>query len=288
MAFESGGMSAADMAAVLRGNGNGNGWGGDNAGGWWIILFFLLCLGNGWGNGGWNNGGNAPAQYVAADVQRGFDQQATTSQIGQLQAQVGNGFADNAVAMCQGNANTVAAITNGQYATAQAITGAKDTINGTLYSNQLANNQTLNGLAMSLQNCCCENRAGLADLKYTVATENCADRQAISDGLRDLMAQNTANTNAIVQSQNSGFQSVLDKLCQLELDNVKQENERLRTQLNLAGLAASQTAQTAQILQGQQAQAQYITNTCCPKPAPAYVVPNPNCGCSGLYGGCGA
>lgn len=279
MSFENGnGLSAADMAAVMRG-GNGNGWGNDGTGAWWLILFMLFAfMGNGnWGNGGYGNGGGAP--YVVADVQRGFDQQATQSSIAALQAQVGNGFADAAVAQCQGNANTVAAITNGQYATAQAITGAKDTINGTLYANQLANNQTMNGLAMSLQNCCCENRAGLADLKYTVATENCQDRQALSDGLRDLMAQNTANTNAIVQSQNSGFQSVLDKLCQLELDNVKQENERLRTQLNLAGLAASQTAQTAQILQGQQAQTQAVINSCCPKPVPAYTVPNPSCGC---------
>jgi hypothetical protein len=229
----------------------------------------------GWGNG-WGNNGGGGTPYVAADVQRGFDQSATINAISNLSTQVGQGFADNAVAQCQGNANTVAAITNGQYATAQAITGAKDTIaNG------------MNQLAMSLQNCCCENRAGLADLKYTVATENCQDRQALSDGLRDVMAQNTANTNAIVQSQNQGFQNVLDKLCQLELDNVKQENERLRTQLNLAGLAASQTAQTAQILQGQNMQAQYVVGQCCPKPQPAYIVANPNgCGCGG-YGGCG-
>lgn len=281
MAFENatGGLSAADMAAVMRG-GSGGGWGNDGGyGGWWIILFFLIAMMGGWGNNGWgNNGGGGAMPYIGAtaDIQRGFDQQATTGQISALQAQVGNGFADAAVAQCQGNANTVAAITNGQYATAQAITGAKDTIaNGT------------NQLAMSLQNCCCENRAGLADLKYTVATENCADRQALSDGLRDVMAQATANTNAIIQSQNQGFQSVLDKLCQLELDNVKQENERLRTQLNLAGLAASQTAQTAQILQGQNAQAQYVVGQCCPKPVPAYVVANPNgCGCGG-YGGCG-
>lgn len=275
MAFGENGLSAADMAAVLRGNGNGNGGFGDGSNGWWIILFFLLCLNGGWNNG-WNNGGgNAPAQTVVSDVQRGFDQQATTSQISQLQTQVGQGFADNAVAQCQGNANITAAITNGQYATAQAITGAKDTVA-----------QGMNQLAMSLQNCCCENRAGLADLKYTVATENCADRQAISDGIRDLMAQNTANTNAIVQSQTQGFQGVLDKLCQLELDNVKQENERLRTQLNMATLNASQTAQTAAILQGQQAQTQAITQTCCPKAIPAYTVPNPNCGCGGIYGGC--
>lgn len=281
MGFENGtgGLSAADMAAVMRG-GSGGSWGNDGGyGGWWIILFFLICMMGGWGNNGWNNGGGGGAMpYIGAtaDMQRGFDQQSTTNALNNLSAQVGNGFADAAVARCQGNANITAAVTNGQYATAQAITGAKDTIA-----------TGMNQLAMSLQNCCCENRAGLADLKYTVATENCADRQALSDGLRDVMAQNTANTNAIVQSQNQGFQNVLDKLCQLELDNVKQENERLRTQLNLAGLAASQTAQTAQILQGQNAQAQYVVGQCCPKPVPAYVVANPNgCGCGG-YGGCG-
>lgn len=271
MGFENatGGLSAADMAAVMRGG----------SGGWWIILFFLIAMMGGWGNNGWgNNGGGGAMPYIGAtaDIQRGFDQQATTGQISALQAQVGNGFADAAVTRCQGNAGITAAVTNSQFGVTTAVNNAKDTIaNG------------MNQLAMSLQNCCCENRAGLADLKYTVATENCADRQALSDGLRDLMAQNTANTTAIVQSQNQGFQSVLDKLCQLELDGVKQENERLRTQLNLAGLAASQTAQTAQILQGQNMQAQNVISSCCPKPVPAYVVANPNgCGCGG-YGGCG-
>jgi hypothetical protein len=118
----------------------------------------------------------------------------------------------------------------------------------TLNANQMATSQGMNTLAMSLQNCCCENRAGIADLKYTIATENCADRQAISDGLRDLMAQNAANTNAIVMSQNQGFQGIQDKLCQLEIDNLKQANEQLRTQLNMAALAASQTAQTAELI----------------------------------------
>jgi hypothetical protein len=272
MAFENGnGLSAADMAAVMRG-GNGGGFGdGGYGGGWWVILFILIAMmGGNWGNNGWNNGGGG-APYVAADVQRGFDQSATTNQISQLQAQVGNGFADAAVARCQGNANVTQAITNAQYATSQAIGGAKDTIALGLNQLAMANQQGFN-----------DNRAGQADLKYTIATENCADRQAISDGIRDLMAQSTANTNAIVQSQTNGVQNIMDKLCQLELDGVKQENERLRTQLNMASLAASQTAQTAQILQGQNAQAQYITNTCCPKPVPSYTVPNPNCGCGGF------
>ena len=281
MAFENG-MSAADMAAVMRGSGNG--WGNDGFGnGWWIILFFLLCMGNGWGNNGWNNGGGAP--YVAADVQRGFDQSATINAIGNLSTQVGQGFADSAVANCQGNANITAAITNGQYAMAQAITGAKDTLNGTLYSNQLANNQSMNQLAMSLQNCCCENRANIADLKYTVAQENCADRQAISDGLRDLMAQNTANTNAIIQSNNAGFQAVQDKLCQLELDSYKQKVSDQAAEIASLRGQVSQTAQTAQIIANNEAQTANLLARLNPAPVPAYTVANPNC-CGG-YTGCG-
>lgn len=146
MGFENstGGLSAADMAAVMRG-GSGGGWGNDGGyGGWWIILFFLIAMMGGWGNNGWGNNGGGAMPYIGAtaDIQRGFDQQATTGQISALQTQVGNGFADAAVARCQGNANITAAVTNGQYATAQAITGAKDT---------LANG--LNQLAMSLQQC---------------------------------------------------------------------------------------------------------------------------------------
>lgn len=308
MAFENGnGMGPADLVALLRGNGAG-GWGNDGAGGWWIILFFLLLLGGGWGNGGFMGGNRASTPYIAADMQRGFDQQSLTSAISGLSDRMGSGFADAAVARCSGDAAITQAVTggnaaltqaitsgnasltqavtggqaaltqavtSGQYATAQAITGAKDTIAG-----------GMNQLAMSLQNCCCENRAGLADLKYTVATENCQDRQALSDGLRDLMAQNTANTNAIVQSQNQGFQNVLDKLCQMELDNLKSENANLRTQLNMAGLAASQTAQTAQLMANANQQTQAIINSCRPTPVPAYTVPNP-CGCGYGYGACG-
>lgn len=279
-------MSPADMAAVMR-NGNG-GFGNGDCGGWWIILFFLLCLGGGWGNNGWGNNASAAPYAITADVQRGFDQANTNAGISALQAQVGNGFADAAVARCQGNANTVQAITNGQYATAQAITGAKDSLNGTLYANQLANNQTMNGLAMSLQNCCCENRAGLADLKYTVATENCADRQAISDGLRDLMAQNTANTNAIINSNNAGFQAVQDKLCQLELDSYKQKVSDQAAEIAALRGQVSQTAQTATIIANNDAQTASLLQRLNPAPIPAYTVANPNC-CAVNYGcGCGA
>jgi len=213
---DGGALTAADIAAVMN-NGNNRGW-GDN-GAWWILILFLFAFGGGnWGGYG-NNG-------AAADMQRGFDQQATQGTLASIQTQIGAGFSNAAVAQCNAQQNLLQALNN----------------------NQMATMQGMNTLAMSLQNCCCENRAGIADLKYTIATENCADRQAISDGLRDLMAQNAANTNAIIQSQNQGFQGIQDKLCQLEIDNLKQANEQLRTQLNMAALAASQTAQTAQLI----------------------------------------
>jgi len=280
MALENGGgMSPADMAAVM-GNNNGNGWGfGNDNGAWWIIILFLFAMmGNGnWGGGGYGGGmGAVPYIGATADVQRGFDQSATINAISNLSTQVGNGFADAAVARCQGNAGITAAVTNSQFGVTQAIGGAKDTLALGLNQLAMANQQGFN-----------DNRAGQADLKYTIATEACADRQAVNDGIRDLMAQSTNNTNAIVQSQTQGIQHIMDKLCQLELDGVKRENDQLRTALNMANLAASQTTQTAQILQGQNAQAQYVVGQCCPKPVPAYTVPNPNCGC-GSYGTCGA
>lgn len=274
MAFENNnGLSAADMAAVMRGGNNG-GFGMDGFGAWWIVLFMLFAfMGNGnWGNGGYGNGGGAP--YVVADVQRGFDQSATINAISNLSTQVGSGFADAAVARCAGDANITAAVTNSQFGVTQAIGGAKDT---------LANG--MNQLAMSLQNCCCENRAGLADLKYTVATENCADRQALSDGLRDLMAQNVANTNAIIQSNNAGFQAVQDKLCQLELDSYKQKVSDQAAEIASLRGQVSQTAQTAAIIADNQAQTANLLANLNPPARPAYIVQNPNC-CAQNYG-CG-
>ena len=226
--YENGNLSAADVAAVTGNRGFG-GFGGYGDGGmfWILILFLFAFMGNGWGNGyGGNAGGAVPY------VQAGFDQQAVMSGIGNLQTAVSNGFANAEVAAC----NRAMNVANGFNQLA------------------LAGVQGFNGV-----------NSGISDLKYTVATENCADRQAISDGLRDVIANNTANTNAIIQSQQSGFQGIQDKLCQIEIDNLKAQNEQLRTQLNMANLAASQNAQTAEIGQmiRQSCGCGCNTNTCC-------------------------
>lgn len=107
---------------------------------------------------------------------------------------------------------------------------------------------------------------GIADLKYTVATENCADRTALNEGIAQILA-----------NQNAGIQTIIDKMCQQEIDQLKTQNANLQTQINLANLSASQTAQTARILADNAAQTQALEQYLNPAPIPAYVVQNPNC-----------
>ena len=133
-----------------------------------------------------------------------------------------------------------------------------------------------NNLQSNFQNCCCENRLGLADLKYTVATEACADRNAISMALRD-----------VIEANNNSTQKILDTMCQDKIDAKNETIAMLRQQLQMAELAASQGAQTAQILANNEAQTAALERYLAPTPIPAYVVQNPNC-CQQSYGcGCG-
>ena len=245
------GLSAADVAAVTgHNNTNGFGWGD---GSFWIIILFLFALmgNNGFGFGGF--GGGYGMNAVNNDVQRGFDQSAIMNGLTGLGTAVNTGFANAEVSRCNAQANLLQAMNLNQAAT---ISG-------------------MNTLANSLQQCCCDNRAGLADLKYTVATENCADRATVSDGIRDVIASNNANT-----------QSILDKLCALELDSVKQRNADLLAENNALKFAQSQTAQTAQLLADNAAQTSALEQYLNPAPIPAYMVQNPNC-CSNIYSGCG-
>lgn len=251
---DSGSMSPADVAAVT-GNGGGFGWGGDS-GLWLIVLFLFIFAGGAWGGNGGYGGGATP--YILnnntdATVQRGFDQSAVMSGLSGIQSALTNGFSDAAVAQCnqtmslvQGQNAITNAIANDRFDTVSAVTNAANNINATLMQNEA-----------NRQNCCC-------DLKYTIATENCADRAAISDGIRDVIASQTASTQAI-----------LNKLSQQELEAKNSEIANLRTQLNMQNLAASQSAQTAQLIADNTAQTQYIVNRVAPYPVPSYSVPNP-------------
>lgn len=146
----------------------------------------------------------------------------------------------------------------------------------TLASNQMANMQGFNAVTSSFQNCCCENRLAVAETKQLISAEAAATR---------------ANTDAKVQA-------VMDKLCQLEMDGIKQNYENriagmqneidaLRSTINTSDRLASQNAQTAQILADNAAQTNTLEQYLMPTPRPAWIVQNPNC-CQPNYGyGCG-
>ena len=235
--------------------GGGQGGFGDFGGGWmWLIVLFVLL--GGWGGGfGGGYGGNDiyPWMNQSNQISNGFTNQANGLAINGLQSAVTSGFGDVQTALCGGFAGVNA-----------SVNGAANSITQQMYQNTIADLERSFAVQSQLQNCCCENRSSVADLKYTVATEACADRAAVGDALQAVIASNTANT-----------QKILDRMCQQELDALKTANIALQNQVNMQALAASQTAQTAQLIADNTAQTQYIVNRVAPYPIPAYTVANP-------------
>lgn len=250
--YENTAMTPADMAAVMGNRGYGNGGFGFGDASWWIIILFLFAMNGGWGNG---FGGNGNGGFVGADIQRGFDQSAVTTGINNIQT-----------GMCNGFAGVNQAVTNG-FAQAEIAANAR----------QMNDMQQQFTLQSSLQNCCCENRAATADLKYTIATE-------------------AANTRT---NDNANNQKILDKLCQLELDGIKQNYENriagmqntidaLRTENANARSAAAFNALGDRMQASQDLQTNALEQYLAPVPRPAYVVQNPNCCPTWNNCGCGA
>ena len=260
------GSMVMPVAPMYGNGGNGNGWGGDSS--WWFILLILAMFG-GWGNGfgGGAIGNDAAALYPwmnqAGLINSGFDNAALTGSLSGIQSAVTAGFGDVQNSLCSGFATVNAGVANG-FAQAEIANNAR----------QMANMQQLFGLQSQFSDCCCENRLASADLKYTVAQENCADRYEAAQNTRD-----------IIDSQTRGTQAIIDKLCQLELNAKDDRISDLERQLTMASLAASQGAQTAQILANNEAQTTALEQYLAPVPKPAYIVQNPNC--CGTATGCG-
>lgn len=273
MAFTDSNNGMVMPVTPMYGGGNNGGFGGNFGGDWGWIILLLLFAGGGWGMGGFGGAGNMMLGYdfpwllngqnnINANTNGGFRDAMLNDGITSIR----DGISGLSTQLCGSSADLAMAIANG-------FAGVESGAN----TRQIADMQQMFGVQSALQNCCCENRSNIADLKYTVATENCADRQALSDGVRDIIANNTAQTQAI-----------LDKLCALELDGYKRENDNLRSQLNMATLNASQTAQTAAILQGQTAEVDALYNRLsnCPVPStpvygrtPIFTCNNNGCGC---------
>ena len=263
--------------AIVNDNGNGmympvapayggGGMGGFGDNGWWIILL-LLCGWGGMGMGGMGGFGNMMLGYDFAWLLNG--QQGINNNVssGFRDAQLSDSITSIGDKVCNGFNALQGQLYNGQLADLERSFAA-----------QTANSQGLNALQAQLAQCCCDNRAATADLKYTVATENCADRTAAYQNTRD-----------IIDSQTRGTQAILDKLCQLELDGYKRETDNLRQQLNLSELKASQIDQTARILAGQTSEVDALYNrlASCPVGTTPVYGNQPIFTCNGGYNGCG-
>lgn len=265
------------VAPMYGGNNNGfgNGFGGD---GFWIILLFLLIGGNGWGNGfgGGFDGGLYPWMNNSQNINNGFRDQMLNTSINGIQNSITSGFGDVQNALCGGFAGVNASINGAQNAVSQQLYTNQISDLERSFAAQTAQTAGMTGLQAQMAQCCCDNRAATADLKYTVATEACADRNALSQALANVTAQNNSNT-----------QRILDQMC---ADKIEQKNDliaQLRSELMYARGQASQDVQTAAIQAGQRGLANEIEQYVLPTPRPAYIVQNPNC-CGQNFGcGCG-
>lgn len=271
---ENGGLSAADVAAVTGNNGFG-GFGGDGA--WWLLVLFLFAFnGNGWGgNGGFGGGYNSiyPWMNQANITSEGFQNQMLNDNITSIRDGVNN----LSTQLCNTGSDIQMALCNGFAGVEQGANARQMANMQTAFATQTAMNQGFNGVQSQLADCCCENRLATADLKYTIATENCADR-----------TQSMMNTRDIIDSQTRGTQTIIDKLCQLELDGKNTKIADLERQLTMANLAASQTAQNAFIQQGLTNEVDQLYNRLsnCPVPTVPVYGRQPIFQCNN-NGGCG-
>lgn len=224
------------------GYGNGMGFGGDWA---WIILLLLL----GWGNNGWGNGGFGggvggfaadgamlyPWMNQAEITSDGFRDQMMNNNITSIRDGIGN----LSTQLCNCCSDVQMSLANGFAGVEQGANARQIANMQTAFGLQTAVNQGFNALGSQFADCCCENRLGTADLKYTIATENCADRAAISDGIRDVIANQTA-----------GVQRILDQMCSDKIDQKNDEIAQLRQELLYSRGQASQIAQNSTIIDG--------------------------------------
>lgn len=206
------------MVMPVAPTGGGGGFGAD----WgWIIL--LLLFAGGFGGGGFGMDNVYPWLNNSQNINDGF----RSTMLNDTLTGIGNNVQNLGTQICSGFAGVEQGANTRQMADMQ-----------TAFGQQMAISNGFNGVQSQLSQCCCDNRSAIADLKYTVATEACADRNAISNALKDVLAAQTAST-----------QKILDQMCQDRLDAKNERITQLEAQLNFANLQASQTAQTATLEQ---------------------------------------
>lgn len=314
---ESNGGIPATMLVSPTGYGNngGFGFGGDGS---WILLWLICMMCGGWGGfggmggmwpmmmgggmGGWGMDYLYPWLNNSQNINGGFRDQQLQTSIGTLQNSVTSGFGDVQLGIAGVNSNLSNGFAGVNLNLCQtgngivnAVTGAQNAVTQQLYSNELASlnrsfaEQTANTAGFNGVN------SGVADLRYTVATEACADRAAVGDALQAVTMQGYQNTTSLLTAVRDGIQSIKDELCADRLDAERRDNANLRAELMYARGQADRVAQTADIRASQATTANQLVAELrsCPIPAqPVYgntpiwtcaqnVANNNGCGCTG-------
>lgn len=284
----------------LNGYGNTSGGFGFGNDGLWLLL--VLLLGGGWGGfGGFGMGG----AMMGMGMMDGFGLYPWMNQVNQMNdgfrdqmlnnnvTSIRDGVQGLSTQLCQCCGDMRYDLANSANGIQNSIFGAQVAIGQQLNANELAslnrsfaeqtaNTQGFTSVQAQLAQNGYNQATQAADIKYTIATENCADRYEAAQNTRD-----------IIDSQTRGTQAILDKLCALELDGVKgqlaqaqRENVALQNAVNMATMQASQVQQTADIINGT-----YTRLSQCPVNStpvygnqPIFTCPNNNsCGCNGGF-----
>ena len=292
---DNGGLFMPVAPAYYNGGGNNNGGGFLGGEGIWAIIILAMLFNGGFGGfgGGMGGYGNMMLGYdfpwllngqqgINNNISDGFRDQMLQDSV----TSVRDGISNLSTQLCNCCGDMQMALANGFAGVEQGANTRQIANMQQAFAAQTAMSQGFNGVQSQLAQCCCDNQLRTESLRATVLSENCEDRYQAANNTRD-----------IIDSQTRGTQAILDKLCSLELDNYRRENDQLRTQLNMANLAASQTAQTAQIERGQLAATTALVNELrsCPIPSqpvygsqPIFTCPNNNnggcgCGCGGNF-----
>ena len=264
------------------GNGNGGFWGGE---GIWIILIIALLggfgnNGNGWGGFGGNSFDNGYAwlsngqKDIMNQTSDGFNSLHLSNQIEGIR----DGVYGLSNQLCNSTSDVVSAVNNG-FASAEVADNARQIANmQQAFNSQISTLQGFKNLGSRLDDCCCENRLGIANLGSDIAREACATRTS-----------DTQNTQTLLNAINGGIQSIKDQICQDKIDEKNDKIADLQRQLSMADLRASQTAQNAFISQGfaNEVDALYNRLNSCPVPTTPVYGRTPIFTCNGNGCGCG-
>lgn len=210
----------------------------------------------GWGNngnGGFGGGFNNDYAWLSngqKEIMQNTNDGFNTLQLANQLTGISSGVQNLSTQLCNSTADISQTVNSG-FANAETAANARQMANMQQgFNNQIATLQGFNDLGSKFADCCCENRLGIANLNSTILSENCADRAALADGLKDVLINQTANT-----------QRILDQLCNDKIDAKNEKILDLQRQLDMADLKASQIAQNSFIAQGFANEVdQYITD----------------------------